>query len=100
MLRRTVLAAPLAVGLNACAAPADTSAAPPAPPPGDGSMPDAANSGHEFDVALYRELAREPGNQFVSPYSLAAAFALVYPGARGETAREIAGVIGFSADQT
>jgi serpin B len=94
MLRRTVLAAPLALGLSACAAGTDAEPSSPIPPSGA----PADNSGHEFDVALYRQLAREPGNQFVSPYSLAGAFALVYPGARGTTASEIGGTIGFDAD--
>jgi len=51
----------------------------------------------DFDVALYRALAAEAGNQFVSPYSVSSAFALVYPGARGETQSEIAAVLGFDA---
>jgi serpin B len=55
-----------------------------APPPGD------------FDISLYRALAAEAGNQFVSPYSVSSAFALVYPGARGETQREIAAVLAFA----
>lgn len=99
MLRRTVLTAPLALGLSACAAGSEVEPAPaPSPPPPSGGAP-VANTGHEFDVALYRQIAREAGNQFVSTYSLAAAFALIYPGARGQTATEIAGVIGFDADQ-
>lgn len=98
MLRRTVLTAPLALGLSACvsgteAEPSSPSA--PAPPP---SGDPAHNVGHEFDVALYRQVAAAPGNQFISPYSLAGAFALVYPGARSLTASEIAGVLGFNAD--
>jgi serpin B len=95
MLRRTVLTAPLALGLSACASGTEAELMP-SPPP---SSAPANNAGHEFDVALYRQLARTPGNHFVSPYSLAAAFALVYPGARGVTASEIAGVIGFNSDQ-
>jgi len=51
----------------------------------------------DFDMALYRAVAAEPGNQFVSPYSVASAFALVYPGAAGETGAEIARVFGFDA---
>jgi serpin B len=51
-----------------------------------------------FDVALYRAIAALGGNQFISPYSVAAAFALLYPGARGETAREIMATFGFDPD--
>jgi serpin B len=52
-------------------------------------LPDA------FDVALYRAIAEPAGNQFVSPYSVASAFALLYPGARGRTAAEMAATFGF-----
>lgn len=51
-----------------------------------------------FDIALYRAIAAEGGNQFVSPYSIASAFALLYPGARGDTAREIMATFGFDPD--
>lgn len=53
--------------------------------------------GDDFDVALYRAVAADPGNQFVSPYSVASAFALLYPGAGGATAGEMARVFGFDA---
>jgi serpin B len=48
-----------------------------------------------FDVRLYRAVAAEAGNQFVSPFSVACAFALLYPGARGQTAVEMAATFGF-----
>ncbi|WP_395644724.1 serpin family protein [Terricaulis sp.] len=51
-----------------------------------------------FDVGLYRTLAAQSGNQFVSPFSVSSAFALLYPGARGATAGEMAAVFGFDAD--
>jgi serpin B len=51
----------------------------------------------EFDTALYRAVASQPGNQFVSPYSVSSAFALLYPGAAGATGEEIARVFGFDA---
>lgn len=38
---------------------------------------------------------RRTWHQFVSPYSVLACFALVYPGAGGTTAREIATAFGF-----
>ncbi|MGD9966660.1 MAG: serpin family protein [Hyphomonadaceae bacterium] len=59
--------------------------------------PAIAASDSDFDISLYRAIAAEPGNQFVSPYSVASAFALVYPGAGGQTGAEIAHVFGFDA---
>src|SRR5262245_18330958 len=89
MHRRTLLATAAATALAACtSAPVADESAPPVDveaPPGD------------FDIALYRELAAAGGNQFVSPYSVSSAFALLYPGARGETQSEIASVLGFDA---
>ena len=87
MLRRTLLVTPLA--LAACAAPSVNNTKPGLPVTPEAT---ADTSQRAFDVQLYRELAREPGNQFASPYSVSSAFALVYPGARGETATEIADV--------
>ncbi len=50
-----------------------------------------------FAVDLYRELAgSETGNLFLSPFSISTAFAMVYGGARGQTADEIADVLHFS----
>jgi serpin B len=51
-----------------------------------------------FDLGLYRALAAPGGNQFVSPYSVLSAFALLYPGARGQTAAEMAATFGFDAN--
>jgi serpin B len=100
VLRRTVLTAPLALGLSACASGTEAAPTPAdaAPSPPNGAP--VANTGHEFDVALYRQIASRPGNHFVSPYSLTAAFALVYPGARATTASEIAAVLGLNSDQS
>ncbi|ANP45233.1 hypothetical protein ATE48_04515 [Candidatus Viadribacter manganicus] len=55
-------------------------------------LPDA------FDLGLYRALAAPGGNQFVSPYSVLSAFALLYPGARGQTAAEMTATFGFDAN--
>lgn len=89
MHRRTLLATAAATAFAACtSAPAADESTPPADvtaPPGD------------FDIALYRALASAGGNQFVSPYSVSSAFALLYPGAVGETQTEIAAVLGFDA---
>lgn len=81
-----------ALVLAACAAPvtAEQSPAPPDAPP--------AASPSAFATALYREAAEAPGNHFLSPYSVESAFALLYPGARGQTADEIAAAFGFETD--
>jgi serpin B len=91
MHRRSLLLSATALAVCACAALAPSSpdaplATPPANPAEDG-----------FDVGLFKAIATEPGNQFVSPYSVSSAFALVYPGAGGQTATEIATVFGFNA---
>ena len=59
------------------------------------SLPVATPSAGAFDIDLYRAVAAGGGNLFVSPFSVACAFALVYPGARGQTAAEIAPTFGF-----
>ena len=50
-----------------------------------------------FGLALYRRLAGEPGNVFVSPISIAGAFGPVAAGAQGETRAEIARALRFPA---
>jgi serpin B len=93
MHRRSVLLSATALALTACAAPTT-----PATPEDPATPPPAVDpSDTDFDTALYRAIATEPGNQFVSPYSVSAAFALVYPGAGGQTATEIANAFGFNA---
>ena len=53
-----------------------------------------------FDANLYRALAANPGNLFVSPFSVACAFALLYPGAKGQTAAELASTFDFDPSPT
>ncbi len=48
---------------------------------------------NEFAVDLYRQVSATPGNMVFSPYSAAAALGMAYVGARGETAREMAGIL-------
>jgi serpin B len=50
-----------------------------------------------FAVDLHRELGAKPGNLFVSPASIAIAFAMVHAGAKGTTAAEIANAFHFPA---
>lgn len=85
MLRNTL--APLVLALSAIALPAAAQEARVSP------------GARAFDIALYRELAKQPGNVFVSPYSVSSAFSLLYPGARGQSAQEIARTFGFDADR-
>jgi len=53
-----------------------------------------------FAVDIYRRLAAIPGNVFFSPFSLSMALAMVYAGAKGETARQIGRVLRFGADHS
>lgn len=54
----------------------------------------AGNSRFAFD--LYSRLATEEGNLFLSPYSISSALAMVYLGAAGETADEMADALEFT----
>jgi serpin B len=89
MRRRSLLLSAASLALWACAAPAPSVGDEPAVP----ASADPAAVG--FDVALYRAVAAQPGNQFVSPYSVSSCFALLYPGAGGETGAEIRRVFGY-----
>jgi len=95
MNRRTLLVTAAATAVSACSGTSVSEEGEETPPAASGVTPAAA--GDQFDVALYRAVAAEAGNQFVSPYSVSSAFALVYPGARGETLSEIATALGFAA---
>ena len=54
-----------------------------------------------FSLDIYKRLAqRESGNLFLSPLNISMAFAMVYAGARGETASQIADVLQFAPSQT
>lgn len=52
-----------------------------------------------FALALYRELAMQPGNLFFSPYSISSALAMTYAGAKGETAAEMEQALHFGLGQ-
>jgi serine protease inhibitor len=52
-----------------------------------------------FALALYQKLRVAEGNVFVSPYSISAAFAMTYAGARGNTEKEMAQTLRFSLHQ-
>ncbi len=52
-----------------------------------------------FAVDLYARLAAEPGNLFVSPYSISMALGMTYGGARENTAAEMSRTMHFPARQ-
>lgn len=48
-----------------------------------------AKANNQFAVDLYRLVQREQGNLIYSPYSIEAAFAMTYAGAKGATAEQV-----------
>jgi len=50
---------------------------------------------NRFALALYAKLREQRGNLFFSPYSISAALAMTYAGARGETEAQMAKVLHF-----
>lgn len=71
-----------------------------APPRADdtGSTPEGVqqvvDANNQFAFDLYNELSKaETGNTFFSPYSMSAALAMTYEGARGQTAEEMKTVL-------
>lgn len=92
MHRRALLVSAASAALAGCSSQTPATSPRPAAQP----LPVTSAPG-AFDIGLYREVAAAPGNQFVSPFSVASAFALLYPGARGQTASEIAATFGFDA---
>jgi serpin B len=83
------------------AEPEGGSVRPPEPPaPSDEDLVDlvSGNTGFAFD--LYQILRQEQtGNLFYSPYSISAALAMTYAGARGETERQMAQALDFLLGQ-
>ncbi|MFO7618284.1 MAG: serpin family protein [Thermoplasmata archaeon] len=58
------------------------------------------NCSNEFSFEMYKQLAKDKSqeNIFFSPYSITTALGMAYEGARGDTAREMAHVLNFPAD--
>lgn len=52
-----------------------------------------------FALALYERLRTEPGNLFLSPFSIRTVLGMALLGARGETAVEMARILGFAAPE-
>jgi serpin B len=67
-----------------------------------GAMPESVaalvRANNEFACKAYKELARQPGNIFFSPYSLHTALGMAYEGARGDTAARLEALCGFEPD--
>jgi serpin B len=53
----------------------------------------------DFAFDLFRAAAADGENTLLSPYSVAAALTMTYAGARGQTATEMADVLGITLDQ-
>lgn len=66
-------------------------------PAADGqAAKELARANAEFAIDVYRALAAgSDGNLIVGPHSISSSLAMVYAGARGETASEMAGVLHF-----
>ena len=62
---------------------------------------EVVNANNQFAFDLYSELTKsETGNIFFSPYSISAALAMTYEGAKGQTADEIKSVFHFPENVT
>lgn len=73
----------------------DVAEPPPDVPPEDLSA--LVEGNNQFALDLYKKLAEtEKGNIFFSPYSISSALAMTYAGARGQTAEEMAKVLGIA----
>jgi serpin B len=90
--------------LSACAVPQDAQvpqeepAAAPVPATSTSTAPDDVRTGQrEFGIELYRRIGQAPGNVFLSPASISTALAMVYAGAEGETAAEMARALRYPA---
>ncbi len=60
------------------------------------AMNSIVNGNTAFALDLYSMLKKEKGNLFFSPYSISSALAMIYGGARGDTAEEIAKTLHFT----
>jgi serpin B len=66
-------------------------------PASDEEVAALARSNAAFALDLYRALADGEENLILGPHSISTALAMVYAGARGKTATEIADVLGFGS---
>lgn len=64
-----------------------------------GSMQDLTRLNNAFGLDLYRSVRDKPGNLVFSPYSISAALAMTYAGARATTETQMAAVLHFELSQ-
>jgi serpin B len=57
----------------------------------------AADGNILFALDLYKQIKNSDGNLFLSPYSISAALAMTYAGARGNTKKQMSDVMHFSS---
>ena len=67
-------------------------AATPTPAPDVAKLVEGNNA---FALDLYAKIANQPGNLFLSPYSISTALGMTYAGARGQTQLQMAKVLHF-----
>jgi serpin B len=65
----------------------------------DGDAEALVGGNVDFALDLYRAMASENGNLFYSPHSISTALAMIYAGARGETAAQMADALRFGLPQ-
>ena len=63
------------------------------------SLPKLVQGNNAFALALYEALRSDDHNLFFSPYSISAALAMTYAGARGETEAQMAKTLRFALPQ-
>ncbi len=91
------LALLLCVAAAGCGGPgSEPDAGPPVPWTAD--VQAAADGGNRFALDLYGQLKGEPGNLFVSPYSVHAALGMTAVGAKGTTRDQMVKVLHLPAD--
>jgi serpin B len=98
-----------ALTLTGCAAPSGTAVKAdvvrsdkprlPAPSLGEAQVPELVEGNSAFALDLYRVLFDAQQNVFCSPYSISAALAMTYAGAKGETERQMAQALHFTLPQ-
>ena len=92
------------VALAGCSSKSPVQPAQPADPVQDRQLAPAVagdagvlvDANNRFAIDIYSRLRGDPGNLFVSPYSMSTAFAMAYAGAAGQTRDEMAQVFHFT----